>query len=239
MSENMPEIDFPIEPAESIEGDKTPLGLLELIYGIIFEPGKTFRQIGDNPPIKKVLIIFMLFQASSMLLFVAGGVFSKGFSVFSGVAGVAGTIKAVLFIMAFAGFVLGFIKWLMSSAVIFFLSDLFGGRGKSSGVLAVTGLAFIPAMITSPLQLWLILMGSHWWSYVLAALSMIGAWCWVVVLLVIGLRETQHLSNGKSIAVIFMPLALVVGLIILLLIALGTILLPVILSMPELAGGVH
>ncbi|NTW05007.1 MAG: YIP1 family protein [Peptococcaceae bacterium] len=233
MNENIPEMDFPIEE------EKNPLGFLELIYGIIFEPGKTFQQIAERPPLNKVLIIFLLFQALSMVLFIAGGVFSKGFSAFSGAAGMGGTIKALLFIMAFAGFILSFVKWLMSSAVIFFLSDLLGGRGKSSAVLAVTGLAFIPAMIISPLQLWLILMGSHWWSYVLAALTMIGGWCWVIVLLIIGLRETQHLSNGKSIAVIFMPVVLVIGLVVLLLIGLGSILLPVMMSMPELAGGVY
>ncbi len=212
-------------------------GFFDLIYGVVFQPAGTFRLIGQNPPIIKVVIIFSIIQVLSMLLFILGGVYS-GNNMAGGFPGMAGFIKAALFVMAFGGFVFAYIKWFLYSSVFYFLAQLIGGSGKALGTLAVTGLASIPVMLLSPLQLLLILLGGNWWAYLLSGLIMTVTAIWFIALLVIGLRETQQLSSGKALAVVFIPVATIIVLSILLLTAAMSLLGPALMYFQELGGGI-
>lgn len=211
------------------------IGFFELIYGVLFEPAKTFRIIGQNPPIIKVVIIFSIIQALSMLLFVLGGVSSDNYLP-AELPGMTGVVKAVLFGMAFGGFVFAFVKWFLYSCILYFLSELLGGTGKAMGVLAATGLASIPTMLLSPVQLLLILLGNNWWTYLMAGLLMIATVIWFIFLLVIGLKETQHLSRSKALAVIFIPVVTIIVLFLLLLVVAGSLVAPMLMYVQELGG---
>ncbi len=210
-------------------------GFFDLIYGVIFEPAITFRGLAEKPPILKTLLIFSIAQILSMLFFVLGGIYSDGHMI-SGLPGTVSLAKAVLFGVAFGGFIFSYVKWFIYSGILFFISELLGGSGKAVGALSATGLASVPAMLLAPIQLLLILIGNHWWTYLLAGILMLVTWIWFIILLVIGFRETQHLEGGKSLAVVFIPIAAVVVLAVLLLIAVSAVLMPIIMFLQKMGG---
>lgn len=210
--------------------DENP-GILELIYGILFDPVRTFRRIAGSPPAGKVLVIFTIVKVLSILVFVVGGLFSSHsmFSIFPGQAGqgMAGAMRAAVPVAAVLGLIYEYFKWFVYSGILYLLAGLFGGRGRAAGVLAVTGLASLPALIILPFQMLLwILGGGGWMSGPAGILFWLATLSWGTVLVVIGIRETQLLSTGRAVAVALTPAAGLVAVFILLLVLLAAVAAP-------------
>lgn len=206
-------------------------GLLELVYGTLFEPVKTCRRVAESPPMGKVALLFTAAKLLSVLVILIGGLYSPGLFTggFPGSPGhgLEGMIRAVAPAAVVLGLTFEYLKWFTHSGILFLLAGLFGGRGSAPGALTATGLASLPALAILPVQILAIILaggrGVPAWAGVLFWLVTL---VWGTVLVIIGLRETQQLSTGRAAAVVLVPAAVMVVLAILLLVFLIVLAVP-------------
>ncbi len=212
-------------PPAGGRGGKGPgagLGFLELIYGVLFDPVKTFGRIAGSPPMGKIFLVFSVVKVLSVLVFVMGGLSSSKFIIggLPGPAehGMSGMLRAVAPAAAFLSLIYEYVKWFVYGGILYLLAEFFGGRGRAVGVLAATGLASLPTLVILPLQvLVIILAGGGWIAGPAGVLFWLATLVWGTVLVVVGLKETQHLSTGRAVAAALIPAAAVVVLIVLML----------------------
>ena len=200
----------PAAPAKPA-GEETP-GFLELVYGVLFEPGKTMERVVLRPPLGMTLLIVTILSllGATMGLLTASRALDESFS-----AAVVGQFLPALQAMApFAiilGLLWGYVKWFGYSAIIHLAADLLGGRGSARGVFAVTGLAGLPAIFMVPLQFLAYWIGTgNMAATVLLGLAGLAVGIWSIILLVIGLKQAHALSTGRSLLVVLSPVLVLV-----------------------------
>lgn len=233
----------PVEPVQAGPADPPdphpslrPPGFLELIYGVIFDPAGTFRRIAGSPPMGKALLAFSTVKVLSALVFLVGGLFTTR-SMLDSLPGhpgqvMDGMLRAMAPVVAFFGLLYEYIKWFVYSGTLYLLAGLSGGRGKAAGVLAATGLASLPALLFLPVQMLVLVLGGGVTggsviSGLLIFLTWIAVLVWGVVLVVIGIRETQGISTGRAVLVAFTPAALAVLILILLVVIIIAVAAPI------------
>lgn len=188
-----------------------PLGFLDLIYGVLFDPRVTFRRVALQPPIGPAIFIFTLVNLVGATM----GVFA-GYRLAIHGPGTPGMHMAWLMqaagpVMAATGLIFQYLKWLVVSAVMHFAAELFGGRGRAVGILSVTALASLPALVLAPVDLILLSLGARGLSVAgIVALTGLGSFVWSVILVVLGLREVYGFSTGRAILAVFLPPAVLV-----------------------------
>lgn len=220
-ADGFPEDPSPEGSPAGQNGEPDP-GFLELIYGVLFDPVKTFRRVAESPPAGKIVLIFFIVKALSILLFIAGGLSSQNF-IFGGFPGLsgremAGVIRAMAPAAAVFALVYEFLKWFVYSGILYLLAGLSGGRGKAVGVLAATGLASLPALALLPFHILALFLGGGRMPTPFGSLLWLAVMAWGAVLVVLGLRETQGLSTGRAVAVALAPAAVAAAVLLLLLI---------------------
>ncbi len=186
--------------------------LLEMIYGVLFDPVETFRGVAASPPIGRVLLIFSVVSvlAAVMGYYLSSRVF-RG-ELYSDAGPLAGMVDAMIPLMVFGGLLIAFVKWITYSGLLHLVAEMFGGPGRALGVLAVTGLATLPVILLMPFDLLVVLAG---WQAPLATIitGLFGlvSLVWGFVLVVLGLREVHGFSTGRAMAVALAPpLAIIV-----------------------------
>lgn len=222
--ENSPGNTVPAPPAEDAaqvipEGGKGVPGMLELIYGILFDPVGTFRSIAHSPPLGRAVAVFSLVKIMTILV---GGYFlslrmmnGDDLAAF-GDLGLGGVIEIMAPVVAVMVLVYEYLKWFVYSGILYLMAELAGGRGKAAGVLTATGLASLPALLILPVQILVAVFGGQGLSVVADVMIWLVVMVWGAVLVVIGLRETQQLSTGRAVMVAFAP---ALGLIIIIMLA--------------------
>ncbi len=171
------------------------MNVLDLSYGMLFEPARTLRQGIERPPLLGALVIILISLAVSAL---AGAEL--------------GTVGLLLLA---AGVLLGLLGWFARTAVWHLASDLVGGEGTGRALLAGVGLAQFPRVLAAPASL-LALAGG--WGVGLLFSGLIGIW--VLWLSVLAVRETQNLGTGTALAVVILPYVAIGGLVLLFLVML-------------------
>lgn len=191
---------------ETREDPKGVPGLLELIYGILFDPVGTFRRTAQSPPLGRSIVIFSLVKILSVLV---GGYLSSRY-MFGSIPGFEdlGLDQAVKFLVPIVAVIMliyEYIKWFVYSCILYLLAELFGGRGRAAGALTVTGLAALPALLFLPVQVLVAVFGGMAISGPVNILIWLAVMIWGAVLVVTGLRETQHISTGRAVMVALTP----------------------------------
>jgi len=180
-----------------------PPGLLESVYGVLFEPGKTMRKIVDKPPLGLAALIVAFLSVLGSLM---------GILIFLRMLGpnaVPGRhlLPFLVAVFLFAGVLWGFLKWFIYSAILHLAAELLGGRGRAAGVFAVAGLSGMPTVFLIPVQFLCYWFGAgNTAAAVPAMLAALAVAVWSAVILVIGLKQTHGLSTGRSVFVVFSPL---------------------------------
>ncbi|MEW6448372.1 MAG: Yip1 family protein [Bacillota bacterium] len=182
----------------------------ELIYGILFNPVKTFRNVSEMPPFG---------QAAAILFFIALSDGLVGFFVFrSTLADIPGinAMVSVPVITGLFGFILLFtlvlagLRWFLYGSLLHLLAELWGGKGTPKGTLTVYALAGLPGVFLAPLQLILALLRvSEITSAVLSITAGLVVLTWGIVLLVLGLREIHRFSSGAAVLTVITPAAII------------------------------
>jgi len=196
-------------------------GFLELIYGVLFDPVKTFRRIAQSPPLGSSAAIFSLVKILSVAV---GGYISTRYM--SGLTGdeygIQELVRAMTPAVVVIILVYEYIKWFVYSGLLYLVAELSGGRGRAVGVLCVTGLASLPALLFLPVQTLATVFGGSGLTGPVNVLFWLGVMIWGCVLVILGLRETQHISTGRAVLAALAPaMVLLLVFILILVLAVG------------------
>ncbi len=183
-------------------------GFLELIYGVFFEPRRTFAAVAARPPLGAAVLLFSLVS-------LAGAVMSTLVSVQMfryHPVGIHWLLPAAPFMSA-ASFLFQYLKWLLTSALIHLAAGLLGGQGKAAGILCVTALASLPALWLVPVDFLLLLLGARGVVFMaVTAVLGLAAFLWGTGLVVLGASFVYGFTLSRALlAVVLPPLVLAGG----------------------------
>lgn len=173
---------------------------LDLLYGIFFNPRATMRQLLNDPPVGEAIGVFVIVTVISSAVSLAGwgARLSDQLMTFAPTAVILGGLAA------------GFVSWFVTAGVFGLLADMLGGRGRGIVLFTLVGLANLPRVIDAPLALL-----SYTPFRSLETLLSLALWVWVVVLYVIAVSESFKLPTRNAVAVVLLPVAALVVLLIL------------------------
>ncbi len=193
-------------PAGGFEPEGDPAGAVEILYGVLFQPGRTMGRLVHEPPLLTAVIVFTVVQ------------------VLSGISNLAlmppfvspqfGHLSLSPTLLIFALLVGSYFFWFLSAAVLGLTAEFLGGRGRGYTLFVLLGLAVLPRVFEGPVAL----LGRFVGSWVTTLLSL-GLSIWGIVLVIVAIRETYQVSTARAVATFFVPglvlfaaVALLVGL---------------------------
>lgn len=168
------------------------IGVLEAVYGIIFQPVATLRQLSTWGRFRWGLFIYALILLFDQVV-VSATLPSTYWETMMGVS--AGTLFVALY-PALMGITFTAVAVLHACAL------LLGGKGQFRGFFAATAFAALPMVFLSLLS-FLEYMGSL--SGFFSAVPSLVVALWLLVLQVLAVRESHLVSTGKAVLICFLP----------------------------------
>ncbi len=183
-----------VEPAQATPVTPAP-GFLDIIYGIIFQPTATLRELTRHKVMigrsLAIMALAYLIRGTCAGLYVAGIADLAHRGSFAVVVGIVSIVMGIAF---------HFVR----VAILHLIAAFFGGRGAGPMLFSLTGLCETPALLFGIVALipqsWVV-------SLVTTALGI-----WIAVLTIAAIRESEGLSTGRAVAVFFTPLVVTVAL---------------------------
>ena len=193
----------PAEPAAGALPEGAPLGVLELMYGALFSPVVTFREVAARPHLGRALAVLAVVAVVNATV----GAISGGREFAAGMAGAGIPVSGAGFgpVVFLFGLVGPFLFWYLQTAIFYLTGVLLGGRGAIRPLMAGLAVAAMPQVFSAPAAL--VSTAVHrglgvWFS--------VGLGIWVVVLSCLAVREALHFSTGRAIATLALPLLAIV-----------------------------
>lgn len=190
------------ETSIEIAAESDPPGFLELVYGVLFEPGKMMKKVALHPPLGLVALIVAVISAVSAFM---------GFLIFLRVLvpnldSIRQLLPAAVVFILIGGILWGYLKLFIYSGILHLAAALLGGGGEARGVFAAVGLSWIPNVFLVPIQFLYYWAGSGKAAVLaLALFAGLAVGVWSIVILVIGIKNVHGLSTGKSVFTVFSP----------------------------------
>ncbi|MEW6080446.1 MAG: Yip1 family protein [Bacillota bacterium] len=160
------------------------LDTMGIIYGVLFSPVDTMKNLVNRPPLGIALVIFLITNAIAAA--VSYPALSQVSAEFARVSAVAGAVLGVLFMA-------------LGVSLVHLSAELLGGQGRVTVLLCVMLLASLPEVFTAPL----LVVGRA--MPVLSLVGSVGLSIWVLVLSVIGIREAYGFSTGRAVLAWLLP----------------------------------
>lgn len=180
------------------------MNFTEIIYGILFEPVATLRYLAENKPLAQGLIVFLSVLIFNIIMGQGNAALGEEMQA------LALPFQLGWFINIVAG-MLSFIMLFVIAAVFSLLGEIIYGKSNAVGLLVCFAFVSIPGVLGPALQYVSSLAGIEW----LAVILSLTVGIWVLVLQVLALREALGINTGQAIIIFLLPLAVVIGLIIL------------------------
>ncbi len=168
---------------------------LNLFYGVLFYPVRTFRLIAAEPhPGNRLLFLALVtvLLISTLAPIVA-------------ISGAGGKIGSLALAMPFSAFS-GLLVWGFVGLVIGLLSYAFTGKTRLLTFLTLSGLATLPWIFVGPISLLKIGVGGVGLAF--SALFGLLIWLWSVILFALALVATYNMSAERVIIVLAAPFAM-------------------------------
>lgn len=218
------EFDSEQEPSgDSNRPPKRSLDFLELIYGVMVQPGETFSYMAEARPLIQSLAF--LFTAVIVNFIVNLGNLNS----LPAELPVPINLSGILLPLFLIGLLSALIFWFIQTGTINLVSQLFGGVGNGLGLLCAFAFTTLPFMIVGILESLIRLFSSA--VFLTGAIGLAG-FIWFIVLNVLALEEIEHLSRGRAILVYFaVPLSIIVSVFIFIIVMIG-VFAPVIPQLP-------
>lgn len=182
-------------------------GFLELVYGVLFEPAPTFRNLVRATDHraglgKAFLLLTLVLLANQIMAFsITAGRLLPNFGPHAALAFRQGMGFFVL-----AGLLWRYLEWVVFTAVYHLTAEFLGGAGRAGNLLVLTALSRLPAIFLVPLELLLFLPALPPGLTVLFLLfAALVLFLWSIYLMVLALRENYLLGTGRAIAVLLLP----------------------------------
>jgi len=203
----------------------------ELIYGVLFEPVRTFRRASESLPMAGTVAVFSVVNIALLINMYLSVKNIAGSYAGIDYPGTQGMLDAFIPVLLVALLIFMYIKWFLYSGLLFLLAELIGGHGKAAAVLIVTGLASLPGLILLPIQVLISFFGGSSLAIVIDYMFSLAFYSWGVVLVVVGIRETQHFSTARSVFTVFLPAIVIILIILIMLLLSAAVLTPLLNSM--------
>jgi hypothetical protein len=183
------------------EPEATPLppppapDIIDILYGVIAEPNKTFAELVKEPrPWLGVAIWAGVMLAST---------FASGTSM----RGLFGIDSGAVVGLSIAMTVIGMVFWGFGMAVTHFTAGLLGGQGSVPGLATVAGAATLPSVLSIPVTL---ITSRSAGAIGTSAFVGFGVGVWGLILSILAVKHNYRLSTGRSVAVVFLPVVLAI-----------------------------
>lgn len=181
-----------------IKDDLAPKdGLAEVVVGIIGSPVATMRKMSRESSLRLSLSVFLL-----VMLVVTGTVL-----VDADLAAQLGGSVGVFAVLMPLSFLLLFIQ----AGACFGVARLLGAKGSFSSLLSLFALANAPSLFMAPLALLNFVPGIA--ASALYGLGSLALTIWVVILIIIAVRETFQVTIGRALLICYLPILLLVVLV--------------------------
>ncbi|HAU31508.1 MAG: hypothetical protein XD78_0658 [Desulfotomaculum sp. 46_296] len=184
--------------------DTQPMGVLELIYGILFDPADTFKKVAEAPPLGLSVLIFSLVNITVIFMSFLNFFHLLNINL---PAGSANLTLAIMLLVVFLGLIVKLCNWLLSTSVFHLLAELLGGRGSVKGLLAIVGLSYLPFIFLAPVELLLLIWGLKSIVVVIVMILNFLIFIWWLALMVLGVRQEYCFSAGSALAAVFLPIS--------------------------------
>lgn len=193
-----------------------PAGLLDSAVGVVTSPTSTLRSLAAHPRLGWAFVVVVVLSALSTI---AEG---PGAPEIPGAPAAGDGAAASLYVARIVGGALLATGLLAGGAALLHgLARLLGGVGDFRGTLTVIAFATVPNALAVPVQLLPALPIPQVLAGTLAGLISVALLVWVVTLLVQGMRLTHGITVGRAIAVVALPVAILVGVVLLLVVLAG------------------
>lgn len=188
-------------------------GFLALLYGVLFEPRRTFRA-GEPPPGAGAAVLTVALVSTLGAVARGGG----AAAILRALAGFAGTLVG----LAALALALGF------------MAELLGGSGRVTRLWTLLGLTRAPHLLALPLTA----LGRQWPA--VGSLGDVLAGVWALVLVVLALRAAYRLTTGQAAAAVALAVgaAVAVPVVLLILVVLAGLADPATLEGLRALGGI-
>ena len=168
--------------------------ILDVLYGLIFAPQGTMRELSRTRPLLAAFVVFVGVYFANYLLREAsrsinqGGLDLPGYSPW-----LWGTMEAVVVV----------VLWFVAAGVFSLLAEVIYGYGNAKGLLTCLGFAVFPGIIGTALYYMAALADLNSLGAVFYMLSVF----WVMGLQVLAVREALTLTTGQAVLIYLLPAA--------------------------------
>lgn len=195
------------ESREEWESKGPHLGPLDILYGTLFQPQATFKQLRYKPPYLLAIAVFIVAGIVSAAL-----TRQIGPILLSELESLPGFDQQLALDWAqftgaasFLAFWFGLFNWLFITGLFHLIASFLGGQGSAGALFAFLGLAHLPSIFAAPLGALELNTGVPLLSSLGFALDI-----WRYYLYYRALRVTYDLSRGRTLAVLLAPVAIAI-----------------------------
>lgn len=171
---------------------------------MVVRPTSTIRSICQQRPIRWAIVVYFVVcvvnALSAIGLGLPEGAGLPDLAPFSISVRIIGTLVGTL--------IIGLLTLVVLTAIYHVVASVLGGKGSYSGLFSGFAFAALPSIFSAPLAAISLPLGIV--GTILYGLGSIGLIVWVVVLVVIAIRENYLVSTGRAILIYLLPLILLV-----------------------------
>lgn len=208
-------------------------GFFDNLYGVLFKPGETFREITRRRLVGQGLIVLILSGLLPVLAHMGQAVSDMSWWMMPGGGpGVPPELRDMLsrlgpvFGVAASMFAIVFrpVKQFLYTALLHFISGFAGGPGPAGGLFAGICYASLPGVFAAPVHILTRLSGINFTTPASIILLV-----WVAVLQVVAIRENNDFTTSKAVLVFMLPWLVAFGIVLFILVVMAGTVIPFIM----------
>lgn len=207
------------------ENHPDKIGFLELLYGIIFQPGYTLEKVAREVPILYSFII--LFGVTFINLMVSYLTMNPRVTIPEEIGMASSALKQFWPFFATIGIslilVFTLVRWYIGTGILHLTAEFLGGKAQAISAFAVLGCITLPKIFIAPL-----LVLQYAFNIQSGYMVSFPFGIWVFVLMIIGLRSTYGFSTARALATIMVPVGFFLAIVTILLLSTMSLILPLI-----------
>lgn len=174
------------------ERGATGLGWTDVLFGILFEPQATLRNLSEEKPLFWGVITFLAVSIFNLTIY--RGILLQQYTAL-------GNMQLFLWWYQIIAALFSFFMLFVMAGLFSLLSELLFRKTNASGLLVCLCFAALPGIFAPALHYSAILIHVQWLGILCSVLIGI----WMVVLQVLSLRESLQITTGQAVALFFVP----------------------------------
>jgi hypothetical protein len=177
-------------------------GIIEKLVGVLVRPTSTIRSICEQRPIGWAVVIYLVVGLITTITMVDPGMLEKL------------RLPELGMTEILVGFtIINIVALVILTAICHVVASVLGGKGSYGGLFCGFGFAALPGIFAAPLAVvgLLPVVGA-----LLSGPGSLGIMVWSIVLSILAVRENYLVSTGRAILIYFLPLAVLMMLVFLL-----------------------